>query len=240
MALPPGGLSETPDADRKRLMQRADNFAIGKGVRESEDSDEAEEFDEALKSVGKVKSRAEQVEDSGQIAEKLDSHRKDQAIDEAERRGSSSPSHQPFLGLTILPGIKNPQTLVQEAHRNEAKDSAKGVDQKGEMEAPSVSPEVLNALKSAGLERPVVNLDDPRLGAQAAELNKDFVMSLADGARVYMWSRQNCHQKVVVSMNSCSLESAAGETVEILQRNQGQDQKRVQHRKSQESEFPSL
>ena len=240
MALPPGGLSETPDADRKRLLQRADSFAIGKGARESEDSDEADEFDEALESVGKVKSTAEQVEDSGQVAEKLESHRDDQAVDEAERRGSSSPSHQPFLGLTVLPGIKNPETLIQEAQRNEAKDSAKGVDGNHDLDIPSVSPEILNALKTSGLERPVVNLDDPRLGPHAGELSKDFVMSLADGARVYVWSRPDCHQKIVIGMTSNSLESAAGDTVEVLNRNNGQDQKRVLHRKSQETDFPPL
>lgn len=233
MALPPGGINDVPDGDRKRLMQRADSFAIGTGTRDNKDRDEIDEFDEAMSSVVQ---KAQQVEPTQeQEAKELAEHREDQAQLEAGRRGSSSPSHQPFLGLSVLPGIMGQNLSIGQTPEAQSKNRPQGVAGEQEQHVESVSPEVLNGLRKAGLSQPIVTLDDPRVSGNSEELSKSFVLSLQSNERVYAWSRNHCHQVLSIGMHEIKLESAAGTTIEILSRRGKVDQKTVRKRSAPES-----
>lgn len=234
MALPPGGIHDTSDGDKKRLMQRADSFAIGSGTREKKDLEDLEEFDEAFKSVIKeAATRSDREDQSKELAE----HREEHAKLEGERRGSSSPSHQPFLGMSILPGINAPNLAVGETPEGHSKKRSAAVDGKEQEVVETVSPEILQGLKKAGLAQPIVSLDDPRIGGAAEGLKKDFVLSLRANERVYVWSRNSCHQILSVGLQESKLESAAGVTVETVTRRGRVDEKKVQTRPPSSEEF---
>lgn len=218
MAMPPGGIGDSPDSDRKRLSQRADSFAIGTGTRESKDRDDVESFDDALDSALKPRAVKGAQDDPERQSRELEDFRKDQALDEAERRGSSSPPPNPFLGLLTLPGVGLPNLQVGETQRNEAKERSGGVEKAEKAESPTVSQEVLHRLQEAGLEEPVTNLDDPRLSSTADRLNTEFTLSLSGNERVYVWSQNACHQILTIGLHETKVESAAGTTVETLRR----------------------
>ena len=226
MALTPGGINDTPDGDKKRLLQRADSFAIGKGVRD--DKEDIEAFDESIESAIKKAEKANITNDPDETRE-LEKHREEHAQIEAERRGSSSPSHQPFLGLSVLPGITGNIPISQTNESHSQKRSG-AICQKSDPVVESVSPELVNALKSAGLGEPLVTLDDPRLEGSAKQLSRWFVLSLQGHERVYVWSDKACHQILTVGLRETTLESAAGETVETVTRKGRFDQKRVSKR----------
>jgi hypothetical protein len=226
VALPPGGINDTPDGDKKRLLQRADSFAIGKGTRD--DQDDVEAFDETIESAIKKAEKTGEDKEKDQ-AQELERHREDHAELEGGRRGSSSPSHQPFLGLSVLPGIPGSIPIGQtpESH---SKQKSGGVGKKSDPIVESVSPEIVNGLKKAGLGEPLVTLDDPRLAGSAAQLRRWFVLSLQGHERVHVWNDKACHQILTVGMRETTLESAVGETVETVTRKGRIDQKRVSKR----------
>ncbi|MFA5503887.1 MAG: hypothetical protein WC314_15440 [Vulcanimicrobiota bacterium] len=228
MAITPGGIHDTPDGDRKRLMQRADSFAVGSGTRDSKDRDDIEDFDDTMESVIR-KAESTPAEAEPDQGKELEKHREDHAQMEAERRGSSSPSHQPLLGLSVLPGIPGALPLGQMAEA-QAQQRSRAVTDKEEAVVESVSPELVNGLKKAGLGEPIVTLDDPRLSGSAERLNRWFVLSLQGHERVYVWSDQACHQILTVGMRETTLESAVGETVETVIRKGRFDQKRIAQR----------
>lgn len=229
MALGPGGIDNSHDGDKKRLLQRADSFAIGSGTRESKDKDEIDEFDEAMESV---LHKARKVEKESETeAKELAEHREDQAQLEATRRGgSSSPSHQPLLGLSILPGISNPNMTVGQSPESHSKKRAAGVSNQEDTYVESVSPELLQGLRKAGLDSPLATLDDPRLKGGCEGLRDDFVLSLRGHDRVYVWSQNQCHQVVSIGMRDSSIESAVGSVVECVTRRGKVDEKTTRQR----------
>lgn len=231
---PPGGINDVPDGDRKRLMQRADSFAIGKGARSKKSLDEIDEFDDALSSVVKKAGSTEETENEHHSTE-LEKHREDHAQMEAERRGSSSPGHQPFLGLSVLPGIAGQNLAVGQSPESHSKKRSSGVVGKDEQHVESVSQEILQGLRQAGLSQPIVTLDDPRVAGNSEELAKSFVLSLRSNERVYVWSQNHCHQVLTVGLHDLKLESAVGTTVETLSRRGKVDEKTVRKRPAPES-----
>ncbi len=239
--MPPGIGGDIPDGDRKRLMQRADTFAIGTGTRELKDREDAKEFDEALEgadsNLRKVRTAEEDVEKQ---AKETEDYRRDQLMEQAEKRGSSS-SLPPNLypGCLTLPGLGVPLMTLGEAGRSESRGRSGGVEEAGERIPQAVSAEVLAGLREAGLVEPVESLDDPRLGKAADKLNETFVMSLRGHDRVYVWNGEGCHQILTVGMHETKVESAAGPTVETLRRFQGTDEKTVTSREAS-GEFPDL
>ncbi len=230
MAMPPGGIGDGPDSDKKRLSQRADSFAIGTGTRENKDRDDVESFDEALDNALKPKVVKGAQDDPERQSRELEDFRKDQALGEAERRGSSSPPPNPFLGLLTLPGVGMPNLQVGETQRNEAKERSGGVKKAEKAESPTVSQEVLHRLKEAGLEGPVFSLDDPRLSTTADRLSSEFTLSLSGHDRVYVWSQNGCHQILTIGLRETKVESAAGTTVETLRRVGSVDEKLTRSR----------
>ena len=236
MALPPGGIGDTPDGDRKRLLQRADSFAIGTGTRNKKELDEIEEFDEALESV-LHKSKKTGPEPEEDQAKQLERHREEKAQLEAERRGSSSPSHQPFLGMSVLPGISNPGMAVSSTPESHSKRRSGGVAGTGDARVEAVSPEIVQGLRAAGLREPVVTLDAPRLSGSAQAMHEHFVFSLRGTERVYVWDQNGCHQIVAIGLHGSSLESAVGATVETLTRRGKIDEKTTSQRKPPSTRF---
>ena len=117
----------------------------------------------------------------------------------------------------------------------QSKNRPQGVAGEQEQHVESVSPEVLNGLRKAGLSQPIVTLDDPRVSGNSEELSKSFVLSLQSNERVYAWSRNHCHQVLSIGMHEIKLESAAGTTIEILSRRGKVDQKTVRKRSAAES-----
>lgn len=235
MALPPGGIPNPSDGDKKRLMQRADSFAIGKGTQEKTESDEIEDFDEAMESV-LHKSKKVETEVEDERAE-LAKHRDDHAQMEAERRGSTSPSHQPLLGLSILPGITNPSLAVGQSPESHSKRRSGAVEDKQDALVEAVSPEVLQGLRNAGLPEPIVTLDDPRTGSASDRLNEHFVLSLRGNERVYVWSQNHCHQVLSIGLHESQLESAVGTTVETVRRRGKTDEKTIRSRPEPAQDF---
>ena len=209
-------------------MQRADSFAVGSGTRENKDRDDIDSFDEAMESMIKKSDQSQKETEPDQTKE-LEKHREEHAQLEAERRGSSSPSHQPLMGLSFLPGIPGPLPLGQMTE-TQSKQRSGAVGSKQESIVEAVSPEIINGLKAAGLGEPIVTLDDPRLAGSAERLNRWFVLSLQGHERVYVWNDKSCHQILTVGMRETTLESAVGETVETVVRNGRTDQKRVSKR----------
>lgn len=238
MALPPTGLPESSDSDRKRLVQRADSFAIGTGTRDSKDRSDIEEFDEAMESIihksDKTKPEMTETEDEGRLLKK---HREQHAQKEAERRGSSSPSHQPFLGMSILPGITNPNILVNQSAEGHSQRRTSGVESKLDPVVESISPEILKGLKAAGLSDPIVTLDDPRVSGASDRLQKNFVLSLRSNERVYVWSQNRCHQILSIGLHQSSLESAVGQTIETVRRKGKLDEKTIGTRANPSADF---
>lgn len=214
-------------------MQRADSFAIGSGTREKKDLEDLDEFDETFKSVIKEASRPEVEDQDKELAE----HREEHAKLEGERRGSRSPSHQPFLGMSILPGINAPKLAVGETPEGHSKKRSAAVEGKVADQVETVSPEIVQGLKKAGLQEPIVTLDDPRIGGAAEGLKKDFVLSLRANERVYVWSQNSCHQILSIGLQESKLESAAGATVETVTRRGRVDQKQVRTRPHSSEEF---
>ncbi len=216
-------------------MQRADSFAIGSGLREDKDTDDLEEFDDTMKSVMK-QSKAVDTEKEEQKRE-LSEHREDQAQLEAERRGSSSPSHQPLLGLSVLPGITGPNLSIGQTPESHSKKRSSTVSGTDETTIESVSPEIVQGLRAAGLKSPLTNLDDPRIAGSAEGLKNDFVLSLRSNERVYVWSQNLCHQILSIGLHESKLESAVGETVETLTRRGRNDEKALRKRPAPSADF---
>lgn len=207
-------------------MQRADSFAIGRGTRD--DREEIEEFDQTIESMIKKSEKTAEEKEPDQTQE-LEKHREEHAQLEAERRGSSSPSHQPFLGMSILPGIPG-QLPIGQTQEAQSKQRSGAVSGKSEAVVEAVSPEIVNGLKKAGLGEPIVTLDDPRLAGSAERLNRWYVLSLQGHERIYVWNDKACHQILTVGMRETTLESAVGDTVETVTRKGRTDQKRVTKR----------
>lgn len=228
MALPPGGIPDTPEGDKKRLMQRADNFAIGRGTRDKSETDEIDEFDETMESVVR---RAKKVDKEAETqSRELAEHREDQALREAERRGSSSPSHQPFLGLSVLPGIPNQSMTVGHTPESHSKRRSTGVEETGAEQVVAVSQELIQGLRNSGLEQPIITLNDPRLSGNIDALGEQFTLSLQGHERVYVWDQNSCHQVLSVGLHETRLESAVGTTVETLVRRGKVDKKETRKR----------
>ena len=223
MALPPGGVGNTSEGDKKRLMQRADSFAIGSGTRNKKDIDELEEFDKTMTSAIKEQKATEPEADEQR--QKLEEHREEKAQLEAERRGSSSPSHQPLLGLSVLPGINAPGLAVGQSPESHSKRQPGGINSESDPVVESVSADILKGLKRAGLRKPLVTLDDPRLSGSSEGLKPDFVLSLRGNDRVYVWSQNLSHQIVSIGLHESRLESATGGTVETVVRRGKIDEK---------------
>lgn len=235
MALPPGGIDNTFDGDKKRLLQRADSFSIGSGTREKKDFDEIEEFDSAMDAVIHRIQQAEPQEESG--SKQLEEHREDKAKLEAQRRGSSSPSHQPFLGMSILPGISNPTLDIGSTGSTYSKRRSSGVGEDREERVEALSQEIVQGLRAAGLSSPVVTLDDPRLGGASDGLKSDYTFSLSGSERVYVWDRNGCHQIITVGLHATKVESAVNDTVETLIRKGKIDEKSVSRRALPDEKF---
>lgn len=217
-------------------MQRADSFAIGSGTRESKDIDELEDFDKKLDSaVHKIK--AEPGEDAEEQVMEEHRDREKKAELEAQRRGSSSPSHQPFLGMSILPGISNPSLAVGNTGEAYSKRRSGQVESGADERIEAVSHDLVAGLRAAGLENPVITLDDPRLGGGAEGLKADYVFSLSGSERVYVWDQGGCHQKITIGFHSSKIESAVGEVVETLTRKGKTDEKVVSRRAASEGDF---
>lgn len=221
-------------------MQRADTFAIGTGTRELKDRDDAKEFDEILDSAQDLRKVRGSDEDVEKQAKETEEYRKDQLQDQAEKRGSGSPSLNAFPGCLTLPGLAVPMMTIGETTRGESKGRSGAVESGGEAVAQSVSQEVLKGLREAGLSDPVESLDDPRLGKAAEKLAALFSMSLKGHDRVHVWSGQGCHQILTVGLHETRVESAAGPTVETLRRVGNSDEKTVATRPVPEGEFPDL
>lgn len=242
MALPPGIGGDIPDGDRKRLLQRADTFAIGTGTRELKDREEAREFDEALGSVQNSSRVREAEENVEKQARETEEYRKEQLLDQAEKRGSSSPPPNLYPGCLTLPGVGLPMLQIGETGRSESKGRSGAVDEQGPKVPQMVSQEVLRGLREAGLDNPVGSLDDPRLGKAADALNGTFSMSLRGHERVHMWSASGCHQILVIGLHETRVESAVGTTVETLRRvsGGGGDEKTVAQRARPDEDFSNL
>ncbi len=229
MAMPPG-IGDGIEGDRKRLMQRADTFSIGTGVRDAKDRDDIKDFDEELDTALKPRTVKTAEEDVEKQARETEEYRKDQLLDQAEKRGSSSPSLNPFPGCLTLPGIGVPMMMIGETQRSESKGRSGGVESASETTNHSVSQNVLDALRQAGLPQPVESLDDPRLGKAAEKLLENFTMSLRGSDRVYVWQGEESHQFLTIGMHETKVESAAGTTVETLRRVGDADEKTVSTR----------
>ena len=239
--MPPGIGGDVPDGDRKRLMQRADTFAIGTGTREVKDRDDAKEFDEALEELNQPRAVKSTEEDVEKQTRETEEYRRDQLMEQAEKRGSST-SAPPNLypGCLALPALGVPMLILGETGRSESKGRSGGVESAGEKPIQVVSPEVLQGLREAGLPDPVETLDDPRLGKSPDGLNESFAMSLKGHDRVYVWSSNGCHQILTIGMHETKVESAAGSTVETLRRTANGDEKSVSRRAAPEGSFPQL
>lgn len=221
-------------------MQRADTFAIGTGTRELKDRDDAKEFDEILDTAGELHKVRAADEDVEKQAKETEEYRKDQLQDQAEKRGSGSPSLNAFPGLLTVPGLAVPAMTIGETGRSESKGRSGGVESAGQSDPPAVSQEVLQGLREAGLTDPLESLDDPRLGKAADRLNDSFSMSLKGHDRVHVWSGSGCHQILTVGMHETKVESAAGTIVETLRRVGNSDEKMVTTRSVPDGEFPAV
>lgn len=240
MAMPPGIGGDVPDGDRKRLMQRADTFAIGTGTRELKDRDDAKEFDAALDTAGEPRKIRTAEEDVEKQTKDTEEYRKDQLMEQAEKRGSSSPPPNLFPGCLTLPGLGVPMMMIGETGRSESKGRSGGVESAAETVPQTVSREILQGLREAGLQDPVESLDDRRLGKAAEGLNGSFAMSLRGHDRVHVWSSNGCHQILTIGLHETRVESAAGTTVETLRRQGTTDEKTVATRPLPEGDFPTL
>lgn len=233
MAMPPG-IGDGIEGDRKRLMQRADTFSIGTGVREGKDRDDVKEFDDELESALKTRTVKTAEEDIEKQTRETEQYRKDQLLEQAERRGSGSPSPNLYPGCLTLPGVGVPMLIIGETGRSESKDRSGGVKSGSDASFHTVSPRIVDALRQAGLRTPVETLDDPRLGKSAEKLNEDFRLSLRGSDRVYVWQNGGAHQILTVGMHETKVESAVEETVEILRRVGESQEKTVTRRELQE------
>lgn len=222
-------------------MQRADTFAIGTGTRELKDRDDVKEFDEALDGATHEIAKARKPEDDlEKQAQETEQYRRDQLLEQAEKRGSGSPSTNLFPGCLTLPGIGVPMMAIGEAGRSESKGRSAAVESAAEQPSQLFSQELLHQLREAGLGSPVESLDDPRLGKAADRLTEAFTMSLKGHDRVYVWSACGCHQILTIGLHETKVESAAGTTVESLRRVQGSDEKTVSTRPLPDGSFPTL
>lgn len=226
----PHGIGDGIEGDRKRLMQRADTFSIGTGVRNSKDREDIKEFDDELDSAMKPRTVKTAEEDIEKQARETEEYRKEQLLDQAERRGSSSPPPNLYPGCLTLPGIGVPMMMIGEAGRSESKGKSGGVESASESTSHSVSPNILDALRQAGLESPVESLDDPRLGKSAEKLNEFFTLSLRGSDRVYVWQNEQAHQILTVGMHETKVESAVETTVETLRKVGDTQEKTVTNR----------
>lgn len=221
-------------------MQRADSFGIGRGTSEKKDLKEVEEFDEAFDAVIKKTEDAQPAEIEEDQGKELAQHRDQHAKIEGERRGSSSPSHQPFLGMSILPGITTPRLAVGQTPQSHSKRRSAGVGDEVENRVEVVTSEVLQGLKEAGLAKPLVSLDDPRINGPVERLNEHFVMSLQGNKRVHVWNEGGCHQILTIGLHESTLESAVGTNVETVTRRGRIDRKSVHTRPDPSVEFDLL
>ena len=217
MAMPPG-LGDGIEGDRKRLMQRADTFSIGTGVRDAKDRDDIKDFDEELDTALKPRTVKTAEEDIEKQARETEEYRREQLLDQAEKRGSSSPPPNLYPGCLTLPGIGVPMMMIGETQQSESKGRSGSVESASDGTNPSVSRHLLDALRQAGLDQPVESLDDPRLGKAAEKLLQSFTMSLRGSDRVYVWQGEETHQFLTIGMHETKVESAAGTTVETLRR----------------------
>jgi hypothetical protein len=222
-------------------MQRADTFAIGTGTRELKDREDVKEFDEALGTAQETRKSRSADEDVEKQAKDTEDYRKDQLLDQAEKRGSSSPPPNLYPGCLTLPGLGVPLLTISETGRGESKGRSGGVEEISEKPLQLVSHEVLQGLREAGLPDPVESLEDPRLGKSPDRLNESYAMSLKGHDRVYVWSSNGCHQILTIGLHETKVESAAGTTVETLRRGQGNaDEKTMATRPLPEGNFPTL
>jgi hypothetical protein len=220
-------------------MQRADTFAIGTGTRDLKDRDDVKDFDEALDSAQETKKVRGADEDVEKQTRDTEEYRKDQLLDQAEKRGSSSAPPNLYPGCLTLPGVGLPMLNIGETQRGESRGRSGGVGDVADKQPQVVSREVLQKLREAGLTEPVESLDDPRLGKAADRLNDAFVMSLKGHDRVYVWSGDGCHQILTIGLHETRVESAAGTTVETLRRQGTTDEKTVASRLLPDREFPA-
>lgn len=231
MALPPGIGGDIPDGDRKRLMQRADAFAIGTGTREAKEREDAKEFDEALEDINTDSISKVSEEDLEKQTKETEDYREKQLLDQAEKRNLSGlTSLNAYPGLLTLPGFGLASLLIEENKNLDSQKRSGAASVNLSKELPTVSQELLQKLREAGLENPVESLDDPRLGKACEALNPVFFLSLQDNKRVHFWSNKDCHQRITIGLYESRLESAADSLVETLIRTGEIDEKSISSR----------
>lgn len=231
MALPPGIGGDVPDGDRKRLMQRADAFAIGTGTRETKERGDAKEFDEALEDVSTDNISKVSEEDLEKQAKETEDYREKQLLDQAEKRNLSGlTSLNAYPGLLTLPGLGLQSLMIGENKNLDSQKRSSTASANLSKELPTISQELLQRLREAGLENPVESLDDPRLGKACEGLNPEFILSLQDNKRVHFWSNKDCHQRITIGLYESRLESAADSLVETLIRTGEIDEKSISSR----------
>ncbi len=210
-------------------------FATGAGQRNSKEREELDDFDEELKSLVKRKEIPQVDEDAEQKARELKDYQKSQALQEAERRGANPTSLNPFPGLSFLPGVNPGSLAVGSTPQSEAKPRSGGVDGNEKREPLLVSPEILEKLREAGLAEPLTGLEDPRLSRNTERLSQDFVLSVGDKERVYVWSSGSDYQLATVGLRETRIESGVGDTVETL-RQLGTQQEKIVRTRTESSE----
>ncbi len=241
MSWPPNTPMDGPGGDLKRIQQRADLFATGSGQRSAQDREEIDDFEELLGRAQKVpEPQSFDRELADQQQGRLQEHESRHGRLEAERRGSSSGAPHLFPGLPFLPGVVPNELTLREAPQSEAKSRSRGVEQSREQEDPTFSAQILASLREAGLSSPIASLSDPRLQGQSDRLRDDFVLSLQENGRVYVWSRAQSHQIVSIGLTETKIESAAGSTVEILRSSGGRKEKTVRSRTPDSESFPDV
>ncbi|MBI3928172.1 MAG: hypothetical protein HY319_21695 [Armatimonadetes bacterium] len=190
-----------PEEDFEKLLQRR-----------MESGEEAEEAPEVM---GDLPQPAVGEWTPGEI----DAHNREQTFKEAEKRGGwTGPTL--LMGLPVLLGGPPVPAMPVEGSRQsrEERETERGDEiRPGEAR---VDADVLAGLREAGLLKPLTGLDDPRLaGLPRLPAEDGWRQGPTATGVTCLWESAGAHQRLEWSEGSTLLESAAGTSVQVLERN---------------------
>lgn len=254
MALPGPNPADSVVQQEKRLVDRAqfmgeaartgkqvegeeDGFEemLAKKVKKQPGSLSQEEVEEQLEAQAEVteelrqqKDRQATAEEAALKASELHSHNEKQTYKEAEKRGGwRGPAS--VVGLAVVGQTQLRATEVQ-AGKPSPRDEKSPQAEKVSPGKARVDPTLIQALRTSGLDEPLIGLNDPRLTGSSPLLGAPWKKFTLSGGAAFSWNSPLAHQRVELRDGNLLLESAGGTLVQTLERVGGQAFSRIERR----------
>ena len=203
-------------------------------IKDKERLDLTEEELEASRQAGDV-SLEQTVEKQVMSDTEVELHNREESIKESKRRGHwMGPT--PIIGLSVA-GNPGAQMVAGVQHSEGSRSSASRTSGVREKTLSKADPNLLQALRTSGLEEPLTGLEDPRLAAFPIPLQAPWKPLEVQGGSGFVWRSGIAHQRLELREGFRFLESAAGTMIQTIEGHGGVVESRLEQRDPPDPNF---